>query len=150
MSMVTPPDNPSLDERLVRAFAGLDVNPDFDTRLAARMARESEQDLAEHVRRARQLEQERYRTVRHLRGWRQDARSLLRLATLETAGVSALIVIAAVVGWTPFTTWLDAQMGSELVEALHQNSSIIWPSTLGILLGIAPLVAQRLRARQFA
>lgn len=148
--MPTSQANNPLDERLARAFAGLDVNPDFDARLAARLARESERDIVELANRARQLEQERYRSLRRSGGWRQEALSLLRLVTLETVGVAALIGIAVIAGWGPFTTWLDARMGSELVDALRQNSAIILPSTLGILLGVAPLVAQRLRSQRSA
>lgn len=148
--MSTPvPESRSLEERLARVFAGLEVSPDFDARLAARIARESERDFAERVSQARRLEQERYRAARLHRGWRLEARALLQLITLETVGAAALVALAAMALVAPFSAWADLQM-PELAEMLRQNATIIWPSMVGIALGLSPVLAQRLRARRSA
>jgi len=144
MSTRMPPDFRLLDERLTGAFAGLDVSPGFDARLTARVARESERDFAERLGRARRLEQERYRSARLHRGWRLEFQALLRVFTLETVGAAVLVALAATALSSPFTAWADGQM-PEVTDVLRQNATLIWPSLLGIVLGLCPLVLRRLR-----
>ncbi|HZO21211.1 MAG TPA: hypothetical protein VFB37_01820 [Steroidobacteraceae bacterium] len=144
MSFPDSADPASFDERLSRAFAGLDVSSDFDALLTARLARESEQDFAQRLHLARQLELERYRNARFHASWRQEARALLRLLTSETAGVAVLIVLVGSAVWGPLAAWANVQWPG-LSDALHQNAAIVWPSLLGVLFGLAPLLARRLR-----
>jgi hypothetical protein len=90
------PDS-ELDKRLRALFGGLDTGADFDARFVSRLRVESQAATAERAVRARHRERERYRKAQlELQRWR---RSMLRLLTLDTLGITFLLVAAIVVAW---------------------------------------------------
>ncbi len=140
MNTRSAPGAKSLDERLSAAFAGIDASPDFDVRLMARIATESQTDAILQASRARRLEQERYSVARReLLSWGHKLRSLLRLATLDVLGTAALVVIAALAAWSELAPLLGREIGPQLMGELRQNAMIMLPSVLGILIGLIPL-----------
>ncbi len=106
--MSTP--HPELDEHLHALFGGLDTRGDFDVRLMARLRAESQTQAMARSLRARQ-EHARY----------LQARSMLRVLTLDTLGVAALLVIAAAMAWrtvSPGVTELLRQYGPYVATLL--------------------------------
>lgn len=90
--------NPSseLDKHLQALYGGLDTRPDFEVRLMARLRVESQREATERAVRAQQ-ERARYRrAVLELQSWRQRT---LRLLTLDTLGVSLLLIVAIITAW---------------------------------------------------
>jgi len=121
-----------LDERLLALFRGLDVGPDFDARLIARLRTESQTDGIERATRARRQESVRHaRALSDLQSWR---RSMLRLLTLDTLGIGLLLVVAVVTAWPH----LDPQV----MDGLRQYGLPIVAS-LGVLLAAAALWMNR-------
>jgi len=121
-----------LDERLLALFRGLDVGPDFDARLMARLRTESQTDGRERATRARRQESVRHaRALSDLQSWR---RSMLRLLTLDTLGIGLLLVVAVVTAWPH----LDPQV----MDGLRQYGLPIVAS-LGVLLAAAALWMNR-------
>jgi hypothetical protein len=93
--MSTP--NSELDKHLRALFGGLDTGAGFDARLMARLRVESQTDATGRAMQARQQERLRYRrTVLELQRRR---RSMLRLLTLDTLGIAALLVVAVAAAW---------------------------------------------------
>jgi hypothetical protein len=89
-----------LDKHLRALFGGLDTGADFDARLMARLRAESHTAATERAIQARQ-ERARYRrAVLELQSWR---RSMLRLLTLDTLGITLLLVVAVVTAWPHFS-----------------------------------------------
>ena len=121
------PDS-ELDRRLQALFGGLDTGADFDARLMARLRVESHTDAAETAIRVRQ-EGERYRkALLGLRSWR---RSMLRLLTLDTLGITLLLVVAVVTPWP--------HLNREALNISHQYGPYI-ATLLGVLLAAVPVV----------
>ena len=148
MNMQSPRDASKLDERLSAAFAGLDTGPDFDARLLARIATESQMDTAPQALRALRLEQARYCAARRdLLSWKHELRAILRLMTLDTLGAGVLAVVAAFAIWSQIGPLVGRQLGPELVEELRQNAQIVLPSMLGLIIGLVPLIAVSRRVR---
>src|ERR1700761_7621124 len=107
------PDRPtdSLDVRLQAAFAGLDTRPDFEERLRARLARESEIDAGERARQALHLEQQRHRAVLERASWRRKLRWISGFLTLDSLGAAVLIAIAAATLWSQLNPYLMQRLG---------------------------------------
>jgi hypothetical protein len=83
-----------LDKHLQALFGALDTGADFDTRLMAHLRVESQTDAAERPIRARQQERACYRrALSELQNWR---RSMLRLLTFDSLGITVLLASAAV------------------------------------------------------
>jgi len=123
------PDS-ELDRRLQALFGGLDTGTDFDVRLMARLRVESQTDPAERAIRVRQEERERYRkALLGLQSWR---RSMLRLLTLDTLGITLLMVVAVV------TAWPD--LNRDVLNISLQYGPYI-ATLLGVLLAAVPVVA---------
>ena len=124
---MSTPDS-DLDERLQALYRGLDVAPDFDSRLMARLHAESQTDAVERAILARQQERERHgKALSDLRTWR---RSILRLLALDTLGIASLLAIAVVSIWPH----LDPQV----IDDLRQYAPYI-ATLLAILLAAVPL-----------
>jgi hypothetical protein len=124
--MSTPESD--LDERLQVLFRGLDVAPEFDARLIARLQAESQTDAVERAMRARQQERERYgRVLSDVQIWR---RSMLRLLTLDTLGVGLLLVVAVASVWP--------HLNPQVVEGLRQYAPYI-AAWVGVVLAVVPL-----------
>jgi len=122
------PDS-ELDRRLQALFGGLDTEADFDARLMARLRVESHTDAAERAIRVRQEERERYRkALLGLHSWR---RSMLRLLTLDTLGITLLLVVAAVTAWP--------HVNREVLSISLQYGPYI-ATLLGVLLTAVPVV----------
>jgi len=122
------PDS-ELDRRLQALFGGLDTEADFDARLMARLRVESHTDAAERAIRVRQEERERYRkALLGLQSWR---RSMLRLLTLDTLGITLLLVVAAVTAWP--------HVNREVLSISLQYGPYI-ATLLGVLLATVPIV----------
>jgi hypothetical protein len=145
MSIQGPQDERRLEERLKAAFAGLDTRPDFDTRFKARLASVSQLDAAALAGRARRSEQERYRAALERASWRREVRSLTRHLTLDTLGAAALIAVAILAVWTELGPLIGQQLGPQFTDGLRQNAAIVWPSVVGMMLGLSPLLARWLR-----
>jgi len=91
---------PELDRHLQALFGRLDTRPDFDARLMARLRAESHTDATERAMRVRQQERVRYQRARQeLQSWR---RSMVRLLTLDTLGISLMLLVAVVTAWPHF------------------------------------------------
>jgi|ERR1700724_1140303 len=122
------PDS-ELDRRLQALFGGLDTEADFDARLMARLRVESHTDAAERAIRVRQEERERYRkALLGLQSWR---RSMLRLLTLDTLGITLLLVVAVVTAWP--------HVNREVLSISLQYGPYI-ATLLGVLLATVPIV----------
>lgn len=122
------PDS-ELDRRLQALFGGLDTRADFDARLMARLRVESHTDAAERAIRVRQEERERYRkALLGLRSWR---RSMLRLLTLDTLGITLLLVVAVVTPWP--------HLNRDALNISLQYGPYI-ATLLGVLLAAVPVV----------
>jgi hypothetical protein len=95
----------------------------------ARLRVESQTDAAERAVRARQKEHERYRnTLLELQTWR---RSMLRLLTLDTLGITFLLVVAVVTVWPHLNR-------NVLDIARHYSPYIV--TLVGLVLAAVPLV----------
>ena len=122
------PDS-ELDRRLQALFGGLDTGADFDARLMARLRVESHTDAAETAIRVRQEERERYRkALLGLHSWR---RSMLRLLTLDTLGITLLLVVAVVTPWP--------HLNRDVLNISLQYGPYI-ATFLGVLLAAVPVV----------
>ena len=123
-----------LDEQLHQLFGRLDVGPDFDARLLARLRAESQTDEIERATHARQQERQRHaRALSDLQRWR---RSMLRLLTLDTVGIVLLLVVAVVAAWP--------HLNPQVMDGLRPYSLQI-ATTLGLLLAAVPLWMNRPR-----
>jgi hypothetical protein len=90
----------TLDQHLQAIFGDLDTGGGFDARLTARLRVESQLDATERARRARQNEWARYQgAVSELQ---RERRLMLRLLTLDTLGIAALLAIAVGAAWPLF------------------------------------------------
>jgi hypothetical protein len=120
---------PELDRQLLALFGGLDTGTDFDARLMARLQAESQADTAQRVIRARQEERERHRKALFgLQSWR---RSMLRLLTLDTLGITLLLVVALLTAWPHLNRNV---LNIPLQYGLHMATLI------GLLLAAVPVV----------
>jgi len=125
---MSTPDS-ELDRHLQALFGGLDTRADFDARLMARLRAESQTAASERVMRARQQERARYRrAVLELHSWR---RSMLRLLTLDTAGITFMLIVALVAAWPHFSR-------NVMVISHHYGPYIAM--LLGILIAAVPLL----------
>jgi hypothetical protein len=122
------PDS-ELDRRLQALFGGLDTGAEFDARLIARLRVESQAATAERAIRAQHQERERYRkALLELQSWR---RSMLRLLTLDTLGITFLLVAAVVMAWP--------HLGRDVMEISRQYGPYI-ATLLGVLISAVPLL----------
>ena len=81
----------SLDDRLSRAFRSIDVAPDFDARLLARLRDAKADGAVERAAAARQRELDaREIAGRNLRHWRRTA---IRMLSLDALGAGTLLVV---------------------------------------------------------
>jgi len=125
---MSTPDS-ELDRHLQALFGGLDTRADFDARLMARLRAESQTAASERVMRARQQERARYRrAVLELHSWR---RSMLRLLTLDTAGITFMLIVAVVTAWPHFSR--------NVMDIAHHYGPYI-AMLLGILIAAVPLL----------
>ena len=128
---MSAPDS-ELDKLLRALFGGLDTGAGFDARLMARVRAESQTDATERAMRAR--EQERARHRRALLELQSGRRSMLRLLTLDTLGIAALLVVAVV------TTW--PRLSRDAMDIVRQYGPYM-TSLLGILIAAVPIVGIR-------
>jgi len=118
-----------LDKHLHALFGGLDTGTDFEARLMAHLRTESQADAAERVLRAQHQERDRYRKEQlELTSWR---RSAVRLLTLDTLGISCLLVVAVAVAWP--------HIGRDVVDVSRQYGPYI-ATLLSILIAAVPIV----------
>jgi hypothetical protein len=81
----------TLDERLRHAFRTIDVPPDFETRVLARVHAAGTERLDERVTAARTWAEQSYNVARReLRLWRRAA---LRMLTLDALGALTLLIV---------------------------------------------------------
>ncbi|HZF16417.1 MAG TPA: hypothetical protein VE046_10780 [Steroidobacteraceae bacterium] len=84
----------SIDDRLAKLFGSIDVDPDFDVRLMARVRAAEADRNAERLRAERQRAQEDYLVAgMSLERWRRAALRMLSLDTI--AAVTLMMVLAA-------------------------------------------------------
>ena len=122
------PDS-EVDEHLRTLFGGLDTGTDFDARLMAHLRTESQADTAERAAQARHQERERYQEVLlELQSWRQ---STLRLLTLDTLGISFLLVVAVGLAWP--------HLSRDLMDIWRQYGPYI-ATLLSVVIAAVPLL----------
>jgi hypothetical protein len=84
----------TIDDRLSRLFRAIDVPPDFEARVMARVHAESVDNVEERARSARKLAQQTHDTAgRDLRQW---YRAALKILTLDALGGATLLVVLIV------------------------------------------------------
>jgi len=118
-----------LDKHLHALFGGLDTGTDFEARLRAHLRTESQADAAGRALRAQHQERDRYRKeLLELTSWR---RSAVRLLTLDTLGISFLLVVAVAMAWP--------HIGRDVVDISRQYGPYI-ATLLGLLIAAVPIV----------
>ena len=81
----------TLDDRLSRTFRSIDVAPDFEVRLMARVQAEKADGAMERAAVARKREQEAYDIAgRNVERWRRAA---LRMVSLDAVGGTTLLIV---------------------------------------------------------
>ena len=122
------PDS-GLDKHLQALFGSLDTGPGFEARLIAHLRVESQADAAGRAIRAQHQERERHRKeLLQLKGWR---RSTVRLLTLDTLGISSLLVVAVAMAWP--------HLSGDVVEILRRYGPYV-ATLLAVLIAAVPLV----------
>lgn len=122
------PDS-ELDKHLQALFGGLDTGAGFDARLFAQLRVESQADAAGRAIRAQHQERERHRKeLLQLKSWR---RSTVRLLTLDTLGISFLLVVVVAVAWP--------LISGDVMDLSRQYGPYI-ATLLGVLIAGVPLV----------